>query len=448
MKQKRKIFVAGILVLLIICGIYYLNADNQGKTENNEVWVCTKGTEGITSIAIHGGKDSRIVNLKKEEESWIGDNGDSYDYDDFVSYMATLGYMKVGKKLDLSDADEGAQYGIDDSSYTIRVSYDGGEEYEYILGKSVDGLGMYLSMDQGKSVCLIDVQRAKTLSEIVESFYDVALSHVKFGEIRGINLYSPEHGTISMNRSESPRAGGDFYWNIFEPFSWNADTEKVEALIEKVEKNKILKRIEQDVTLETSGLDVAEEELASISLYDTYDSEMSIYIGNTEGDYAYCKTNYMDDIYLINKEVLQVINTQVEDLLDLTLYYYEIPSIEKCTIDFEGEVHVLEAEWETAENSNKRGQRYYLDQEVLTGAQYRSVTAWFTDTKVKTVGDVPADKGAILGTITIERLSPPYQQIVTFYEIKGNPQLVQVEVDKTRTACIERQELENLKNLF
>ena len=36
MKQKRKIIVAGILILIIACGIYYLTADDRNKTDSGE----------------------------------------------------------------------------------------------------------------------------------------------------------------------------------------------------------------------------------------------------------------------------------------------------------------------------------------------------------------------------------------------------------------------------
>ena len=449
MKQKRKIIVAGVLVLIIACGIYYLTADDRSKTDSSEGWICTKGTENITSIAINSGKDSQTLIFTKEEESWMGDDGSSYDNDRFAPYTATLGYMKVEEKLSASTADEKEEYGIDDSSYMVWVSYDDGEEYEYILGKDIDNLGMYLSADQGKSICLIDYRRTEDILEMVESLYDVALNGVKFDEIRGLSLYSPEDGTVSMNRSESPRAGGDFYWNIFKPYGWIADTEKVNELINTIEENDVLKRTDEDVTLESSGLDAAEEELPSIGLYDTYDSEMIIYLGNTEGDYVYCKTNYLDNIYLISKEILKVADKRAEDLIDLTLYYYETPSIETCTIDFNGEVHVLEAEWETAENSNTRGQRYYLDKEMLTGSQYSSIVSWFTDTKAEKIeASASGGEGAILGTITIDRLSPPYQQIMTFCEVADNPQLVQVDLEKTGTAYINRKEFEEFQASF
>lgn len=111
MKQKRKIIVAGVLVLIIACGIYYLTADDRSKTDSSEGWICTKGTENITSIAINSGKDSQTLIFTKEEESWMGDDGSSYDNDRFAPYTATLGYMKVEEKLSASTADEKEEYG-------------------------------------------------------------------------------------------------------------------------------------------------------------------------------------------------------------------------------------------------------------------------------------------------------------------------------------------------
>ena len=86
---------------------------------------------------------------------------------------------------------------------------------------------------------------------------------------------------------------------------------------------------------------------------------------------------------------------------------------------------------------------------MLTGSQYSSIVSWFTDTKAEKIeASASGVEGAILGTITIDRLSPPYQQIMTFCEVADNPQLVQVDLEKTGTAYINRKEFEEFQASF
>lgn len=443
MKQKRKIILSGFLLILILgSGIYYLTMDNSAGPDDAAAWICTDGIDGITEISIYSNEDNQMLSFTRGETSWKGDDGSSYDNNQFASYLAVLGYMKTEQKLDTTDSEK-QEYGLETPAYAVRAAYDDGKEFNYNIGKFVDNTGLYISNNSGNSVYLIDVRRAKIMEDMVASLYDVALTNVKFDEIRGIQLSVPEHDLILMNRSEAPRANGSFYWNLFKPFAWNADTKKVDALIETMKEIGTLKRTKGEVSAEECGLEKDESQLSAVTFYDTYDSELTVYLGKVEGNYVYCKTNYLEGIYLIDKKIQQVMNINTNDIIDTALYYYEIPSIKTCTVQWLGETYELSAEWVTAKEEGKRGQRCFLDGNSITGAEYSSIVSWFSDTKVKQILESSGEQGEILGTITVERLSPPYEQVLTLSTVQTNDSIIQVDLDQSAAVYIEKQNVES-----
>ncbi|WP_334104520.1 DUF4340 domain-containing protein [Muricomes intestini] len=443
MKQKRKIILSGFLLILILgLGVYYLTMDNNAGPDNAADWICTAGINGITVISIHSIEDNQLLSFIKEETAWEGDDGSSYDNEQFAPYLAALGYMKTEEKLEATDSNK-QEYGLKAPAYTVSVSYDDGKKFNYNIGKFVDNLGLYISSNSGNSVYLIDVRRARIMEDMVASLYDVALTNVKFNEIRGIQLSVPESDLILINRSEAPRANGGFYWNIFKPFAWNADTKKVDVLIETMKDIGTLKRTKDGTSAEECGLEKDESQLPAVTFYDTYDSELTVYLGNVHGDYIYCKTNYLKGIYLIDKKIQQVINISVDDIMDTALYYYEIPSVKTCTVQWLGETHELSTKWVAANEEGKRGQRCYLDGNSITGAKYSSIVDWFSDTKVKQILNSPNEQGEILGNITVERLSPPYEQILTFRTIPTNDSIIQVNLDQSAAVYLEKQDADS-----
>lgn len=442
MKQKRKIIISGALLLLIfVFGLWYLMGDSEESPDEDSVWVCQDGLEGMTAISIDNNKDNETLSFSNNEESWSGSDGSEYENSQFAPYIAALGYMKAEEKLEVS-GEEKQNYGLADPDYTINVQYDDGKEFHYDLGKYVDNLGLYISEGDKEEIYLIDIRRGSIMEDMIASLYDVALTNVKFDEIRGISLYTPDKGQISLNRSEAPRADGDFYWNIFKPFAWTADTKKVTALIDTVEEIGTLKRTDEKMSAEKCGLEGEDDELPQVAFYDTYDSEMTLYLGDECGEYVYCKTNYLEDIYLIDRSILALVDLEADTLVDTSLYHYEIPSVEQCSISFQDKTYELSAKW-VANEDGKKGQRYFLDGENITGADYASIVDWFEETRIEKVETKQEAQGSILGTITINRLSPPYEQTMTFRSVKGDESLVRVDLGGTAAAYIEKNTVEN-----
>jgi len=433
MKQRRKTVIgAGALLLLLAAGACYLMADENANVEEESVWLCDRGVEDVTSLTIKSSEDGREFIFVREEEVFEGNDGSTYDIDQLAPYIAVLGYMKADKKVHTSD--------FQASGYTVTLTYEN-ESFSYRLGNRIDGVGMYVSLAGREDIYLVDSLRAEEIEEMILSLYHVEFKDMKLDEIRGIRLYTPENGLILMNRSEAPRANEDFYWNMFEPFVWTADTEVVDEILNTIKEIRYLKRTDRKMEPYECGLEKEDGQIPYLTFYDVDDNELTIYLGDEAGDDVYCRTIDLKDVYLIDRSVLQSLNVTAEEAADPVLYHYEIPSVKACTVEWHGEQYELSAKW-SQEEEDQRGQRFYLNGERITGAEYRSLTDWFSKTGITGVSKDARQQTAIEGTITIERLSAPYRQEFLFRTVQEDASLLQVNLKGSAAVYIKREKVE------
>lgn len=436
MKQKKKTVVCvGALLLLLIAGTYYLLMDEDGQAGEESLWLCDRGVERVVSLSVENSADEREFVFSKGEESFEGNDGSIYEYDQLASYIAALGYMKAVKKVNMPD--------FQMSEYSVTLKYENKESFCYHLGDYIEGVGMYVSPEGKEDVYLVDSIRAEKIEDMITSLYNVTLSDIDFDEIRGIRLYTPENGLILMNRSEAPRANEDFYWNIFEPFVWTADTEVVDDMIQTMKEIGYLKRTNQKMEPSECGLEKEEGQISCITFYDENDSEWTIYLGDKAGDDVYCRTSDLKDVYLIDQSVLRILESTALEIADPVLYHYEVPSVKKCTVKWQEEQYELSARW-ADEDEDQRGQRFFLDGAGISGAEYRSLAKWFSETRITDIGVEVKQQEAVEGTIMIERLSAPYQQEIIFRAVQEDASLLQVNLRGSATVYIKREAVEEL----
>lgn len=112
-----------------------------------------------------------------------------------------------------------------------------------------------------------------------------------------------------------------------------------------------------------------------------------------------------------------------------------------CTVEWHGEQYELSANW-SQEEEDQRGQRFYLNGEGITGAEYRSLTDWFSNTGITDMSEDARQQAAIEGTITIERLSAPYRQEFLFRTVQEDASLLQVNLKGSAAVYIKREKVE------
>ncbi len=434
MKQKNKTIVcAGALILLLVAGLCYLLSDEEKEEAKEAFWLCDRGVEGVIALSVKNSGDGREFIFSKGEGVFEGNDGRIYEYDQLAAYIAVLGYMKAEKKVSIPD--------LEASEYTVSLKYEDGESFCYYLGDCIDGVGMYISPDKREDIYLVGGIRAEKITEMITSLYNVGFADIDLDEIRGIQVYTPENGLISMNRSEAPRADEDFYWNMFEPFVRTADTKAVDDMIQIMKEIGCLKRTDRKMDPLECGLDKEGGQIPYITFYDVNDSELTIYLGDAADGYIYCMANGSKEVCLIDQSVMKILGLTAEEMADPFLYHYEIPSVKTCTVQWHGERYELSAEW-IKEDEGQRGQRFSLNGEGITGARYRSLTEWFSKTRITDIETEAGQQAKAEGSVTIERLSAPYSQEFIFQTVQKDASLLRVELKGASAVYIKREEVE------
>lgn len=417
--KKRTIVIGIVLIALLVGGIVYLTSSKTNIVADNDSWICDKGISGISVLTVTNNSDSESLSFELKEDAWEGPNHETYTRDMFAPYLSTLGYMKA---IDSISSEERETYGLSNPTFTVSAVYSDGEAYSYDIGNENSG-GLYIGYHGDNKIYLIDGNRKDAMLDIVKSIYDVRLSGVDLDDVRGAFLHLPGQDQININRSEAPRAGGDFYWNMYRPYSVYADNDKVKEIFDTIESIGSVRRIKENFKPSDVDIDPEDENQSRIELFDAYDNELIIYIGKAAKEGYYCSLNFIEGVYVIDNTIEGILSITPDSIIDKTLYYYESPSIEHAEIDFEGKHVEFDAEWETSQSGNARGQRFKKDGEPISGGEYNTIVSWFEETKKEEIiSDAPT--GEKVGSIRVERISAPYEETLTFYKSSDSSRLI------------------------
>lgn len=442
MKEKFRLIGIGVVILLVlVSGVLYLNYS--GNNSQGGIWVNAEGISKIQCLDISNSTLDRIMKLEQKEDKWYLDNEQEYDNDDLLSALSALGYLKAERVVEV-DSEYMIELGLQDSEYSITMEYEDGTCLEYAIGNYIEGTGLYILECQNEIVYLIDETRAESIQEFVQGVFQVELTQINFNNINGINIVTTDE-EILINKSESPRAEDDFYWTLHKAVTWNASTDVVSNMLEITQQIKYVQYLDSANTEDDYGF-VDENNI--ITIYDTSDQELVIQLGDVVGDYVYCIVTGFDDVYLMDVCILDLLKVDVEELVDATLYYYEVPTVTSCVIESEYGNHSLSGIWETSESSDTTGQRFYLDGVQVTGEEYRTIVSWFNDTMVELAEEVVLAEQEEIASVQIERLSFPYEETIIFYEHDTNANEVYAEVDDQTVVTIKKEDLYSFLNQF
>jgi hypothetical protein len=323
------------------------------------LWLAQRGTGDIRGIAVNDRSGELEMSLSLEMGEWRLDSGETVARERVASLLAVLGYMKAshdaGKEGGL------AQYGLAAPKKTFRVEYSDGQSDVWRLGDFRED-NAYLGAADGK-VYLIDGLRAGVMDTAAEKLLEVPLDQVDFGRINGIRIQSPSKGEIRLSRSESPRAGGDFFWRIFEPYSGNARKDAADEIVALAAGAGWLRRAGGT----NCGFDGGSPK--TLTFYDAFDRQLVMRIGGMENGRAFCKIDGLPGVYTIAGDIASVFDISPESLVDTTLYHYEPSSVMEFQFVWEEREHYFVSVWEEA-GDDKRGQRFVMDSGGISGADY------------------------------------------------------------------------------
>jgi hypothetical protein len=452
--------IAALLSLLAAFGL----GDNEYALKARGLWLVRRPIGDIRGITATG-SDKRALRLFVDDEGnnggeWRRSDGGAADRDGMAPLLAALAYLKASYEVEYEAESGGlaeaslAQYGLTEPRMVLRVEYEGGGANRWQLGASWNG-GAYLRDEDGGKVYWIDAPRAETLGAVMETFLGAPLDQVDFGRINGIRIQSPRHGEILLNRSESPRSGGDFFWRMFKPYAANAKVDEVEKIIDSAAAGGWLRRAEADDAA------LGGEAYASVlTFYDAYDRELVMRFEAPVDGRVFCKIDGKPGVYtaepnVVSVDVVSIDAASVFDMppevfVDPALYCYEPASVTEFRFVWGGREHYFISVWEDM-GEGGRGQRFILDARVVSGADYHefarkvsSVSGEGLLWRLHSEGEKEGENGRLggtLGSMTVRRASPPYEQTLRFREIENAPDDAGVEYDGKALIYVKRADI-------
>lgn len=433
--KKRALFCAAGVLLVLVLSLVMLDLQ---KPEQQGIWLSQRKSTDIERIDLADRKAGLNVSLRLTGGAWRVMPEEEVEEETITPLLAVLGYMKATDTIG-NGREEAQKYGLDDPSLVIDVTYHGGEQTSYYLGEKISLKGSYLREEEGDTVYLIDEKRADILASAAVELTSLPLRQVEFEKVVGVYLNTGNGERISLNRSEAPRAEGDFFWTMSKPYASIARTQRVESIIRQIQEIGHAKKPQEQVSDEQAGFLLGET--PSCTLYDSLDRELSIAMGEQIGEQVYVKINE-GPVYLMDADVLHVLEIEPTALLDTTFYYFEVPTVAEGMLEWEGETYQLASVWK--EGGAKRTQQFYVGDRQIAGGDYHEIAEMF-ETIQRTPQPIDQE-GAVrrAGSFVVKRISQPFEQTITLWELEGQSDRIGVSYGNGILGTVARSDLDAL----
>ncbi len=379
MSIKKTIIL--FLILLVMGGYYYTRvnlSEKQQKQEEAAKKIFTTTEETLQEISIK--RQNEEIVLKKQEKSWkMLQPVEASTDDEAVQRLITEFANAEQKKTIADDTSQDQEFGLDQPQLTVIVKgQEGSSPMQLAIGNETPtNSGYYARVDNQKKVVLISSLVKTGLDKSMYDLRDKTILVFEPTQVKKALLTLPSEAHQSVELEQEQEA-----WKIVVPRQYQADTEKMNALLSKITSSSIKAFIvEKDENLAQYGLDQPE---ATLSLFVGDDkSQKTLFLGkkNASGDGVYAKHEGAENIFLVDATILDEFPKSVNDLRNKTVLSFKSPDIQKIELASpQGTIVVereSEEEWqitqpETLKADGTEIQQFLSDVELLTAQQFVS----------------------------------------------------------------------------
>ena len=439
MKNKTVKMILSVAVLLICCGAYmgvktYVAKQEESSTETEEnttVSVVSLNTDEIKSLQFVIDKEETV--FAKENDSWTKEGEPEFPVNQSTMDSAASAVAAVDSDRVIEDVEDIAQYGLDNPSNTIQITYQGSEDKSenttvLRVGDKNDSTSQYYVSkdDDRKTVYLVD---ASCVEPFANSLYDYAeeeafpavsnTEYVSRIEVSGQeNAYTLEKETdtgfwnISVDgeaeKADSAKASalatnlGSIAYDKFVDYDCENESdyglnkpyavitvdyqEEVEAEEEPAETEDVS---DESAEVEDMSEEGASDETAEADTTDTSDTEedseeaetvledrqLEIVVGDeAEDDSRYVMVNGSNQVYTISNDTLtSFIGQTAADFWDMTVSYLSVNNLESMNVSYQDNVYQIDVSRETSENEDGEEETtttYLMDEKELDTTEF------------------------------------------------------------------------------
>ena len=400
--KKKKGLIAGIVILLILIGVYIgLKVagpkEKEEQTEEKEITAFEVEVENISQVSIEN--DGVLYTFVKEEDTWKYAEDENLPLNQDIISNIISGLTSVKAQRELTDVENFADYGLSEPKLRATITAKNNEQTVLNFGDDNEAVsGTYMSRGNNEKIYLVnsslktDLQFEKNDLAKMEELPQIAVGNIKKIEI------SSESGVKTLQEEE---VGG--LWTLYKEdgSQVSVDTSKVNDYMNYFSRLSLMKFISYDISdLSAYGLDnpkkitvsYEEEQESEDASEETKGEdaeeepimvakEFVLLIGSTDedGNY-YVKTADSSYIYIMAAATVEeIMNLASEELVSSLVTDYSLADMDKVTIERNGETYVLtrqetEVEGEDSEETTTETKYYLNDEEI----QYEDISDFYS----------------------------------------------------------------------
>ena len=400
--KKKKGLIAGIVILLILIGVYIgLKVagpkEKEEQTEEKEITAFEVEAENISQVSIEN--DGVLYTFVKEEDTWKYAEDENLPLNQDIISNIISGLTSVKAQRELTDVENFADYGLSEPKLRATITAKNNEQTVLNFGDDNEAVsGTYMSIGNNEKIYLVnsslktDLQFEKNDLAKMEELPQIAVGNIKKIEI------SSESGVKTLQEEE---VGG--LWTLYKEdgSQVSVDTSKVNDYMNYFSSLSLMKFISYDISdLSAYGLDnpkkitvsYEEEQESEDASEETKGEdaeeepimvakEFVLLIGSTDedGNY-YVKTADSSYIYTMAASTVdEMMNLASDELVSSLVTDYSLADLDKVTIERTGGTYVLTRE----ETEVKKGDseetttetKYYLNDEEI---QYEEISDFYS----------------------------------------------------------------------
>lgn len=400
--KKKKGLIAGIVILLILIGVYIgLKVagpkEKEEQTEKKEITAFEVEVENVSQVSIEN--DGVLYTFVKEEDTWKYAEDENLPLNQDIISNIISGLTSVKAQRELTDVENFADYGLSEPKLRATITAKNNEQTVLNFGDDNEAIsGTYMSIGNNEKIYLVDsslktdLQFEKNDLAKMEELPQIAVGNIKKIEI------SSESGVKTLQEEE---VGG--LWTLYKEdgSQVSVDTSKVNDYMNYFSSLSLMKFISYDISdLSAYGLDnpkkitvsYEEEQESEDASEETKGEdaeeepimvakEFVLLIGSTDedGNY-YVKTADSSYIYTMAASTVdEMMNLASDELVSSLVTDYSLADLDKVTIERTGGTYVLTRE----ETEVKKGDseetttetKYYLNDEEI---QYEEISDFYS----------------------------------------------------------------------
>ena len=301
MRKYKNYILLGILIIVLLVGVFVITGINPETTENDDDYEMTE----IYSVL---SEDIVSVEIKNAYGEYTVLNGDAVTVKDKkadldiekLKYLFTEVSSLYASEIVSAENTDVNQFGFDNPEGIAVINLKNSEAVNVFIGIKTPTLsGRYLKIGNSDKVYIVSENSSDVFLRKLDYYRNTVLFSMDILNINALEFTKSGRKVAFVRNDETDLNRNTFAsFNMVTPYSWDADSAELEKIITLMNQLKIKEYVEDNPgNLSLYGL---QSPLANIIITNKDGSKNSLYIGKNKDSDIYITANGKPNVYLID----------------------------------------------------------------------------------------------------------------------------------------------------